>query len=312
MSRLTPDSRRLAGRRGLTLPELLVAILLLSIVGTGLTRVIMKQQQYYKDATLSAGAKRELRLGATALPSELRSISSSGGDILTMTESEMLMRAYIGSSIICEKPAADEIWVPPINLTHHKLTSFIVRPQVGDSVFLFNENNLKGAQDDQWEVRGIIATDSDPGHCIGAPFTDVAQDASERRIWFKLHAAVPDSVKVGAVVRFSRPVKYKIYQEASGKWYLGLQEHLAGSWGSYSPLAGPYSPFASGDNGTTGLQFRYFDSLGVRVTNMANNKDVSRVDVFLRTDAGVAAITERHGNTLRDSVLMRVAIRNFK
>ena len=312
MSRLTSDSRRMAGRRGLTLPELLVAILLLAIVGTGLTRVIMKQQQFYKDATLSAGAKRELRLGASVLPSELRSISSSGGDILTMTESEMLMRAYIGSSIICEKPAADEIWVPPINLTHHKLTSFIVRPQVGDSVFLFNENNLKGAEDDQWVVRGIIDTDSDPSHCIGAPYTDVALDASERRIWFRLDAAVPDSVKVGAVVRFSRPVKYKIYQEASGNWYLGLQEHLAGSWGTESPLAGPYRPFASGDNGTTGLQFRYYDSLGVRVTNMANQTAVSRVDVFLRTDAGVSAITERHGNTLRDSVLMRVAIRNFK
>jgi hypothetical protein len=229
-----------------------------------------------------------------------------------MSESEMLMRAYIGSSIICEQPAMDEIWVPPINLTHHKLTSFIVRPQIGDSVFLFNENNLKGAQDDQWEVRGIIATDSDPGHCIGAPFTDVALDASARRIWFKLDAAVPDSVKVGAVVRFSRPVKYKIYQEASGSWYLGLQEHLAGSWGSYSPMAGPYRPFASGDNGTTGLQFRYYDSLGVRVTNMANQTAVSRVDVFLRTDAGVSAIKERNGNTLRDSVLMRVAIRNFK
>jgi hypothetical protein len=60
------------------------------------------------------------------------------------------------------------------------------------------------------------------------------------------------------------------------------------------------------------LQFRYYDSLGVRVNNMANQKDVARVDVFLRTNAGASAITERKGNALQDSVLMRVAIRNFK
>jgi hypothetical protein len=45
---------------------------------------------------------------------------------------------------------------------------------------------------------------------------------------------------------------------------------------------------------------------------MANRNDVARVDVFLRTDAGASAITERKGSALRDSVLMRIAIRNFK
>ena len=314
MSRLMSTSRRMAGRRGLTLVELMVAILLLAIVGGGIMRVMVKQQQYYTDATRTAGAKRELRLGASVLPAELRSISSSGGDIMTMSESEMLTHAYIGSSIICKKGGAgnDEIWVPPLNLAHHTLTSFVVRPQVGDTVFLFNENLLKGAQDDQWEVRSIAALDTDAGDCLGPPYTDLVQDAPKKRFWFRLNAALPDSVKVGAVVRFSRPVRYKIYQEASGNWYLGLQEHVGGSWGTASPLAGPYRPFAAGDNATSGLQFRYYDSLGVRVTNMALTKTVSRVDVFLRTNAGIAAIKERNGNALRDSVLMRVAIRNFK
>jgi hypothetical protein len=76
-------------------------------------------------------------------------------------------------------------------------------------------------------------------------------------------------------------------------------------------LAGPYKAFASGDNSGSGLQFRYYDSLGVRVTNMANRSDVARVDVYMRTDAGAAATTGRT-KTLQDSVLMRVAIRNFK
>ena len=302
-------------RAGLTLPELLIAILLLAIVGGGITRVMIKQQQSYKDLSLSSMAKRELRLGATVLPTELRSVSSSGGDILTMDENEMLMNNYIGSGVICQKNAvtnADGFWIPPTNLVNHQLTSLVTRPQAGDTVFLFNENDLKGSQDDQWEKRVIVSTDLDPGACLGPPYTDAVLDAGKRRIFFKLNAAVPDSVKVGAVVRFTRPIEYSIYKETSGKWYLGLREYVSGAWGSYAPVAGPYADYQSGDNNPSGLQFRYYDSLGVRITNMANKKDVARVDVYMRTNQGKAAVTERKGNFLQDSILMRVALRNFK
>jgi hypothetical protein len=231
-----------------------------------------------------------------------------------MAENELTMRAYIGSSIICARTATDEIWIPPTNLAKHTLTTFVSSPQVGDTVFVYNENTLKGSEDDQWEKYGIIATSNSNAACAGAPYTDAVLDppATKNRIRYQLDGNLPVEVLVGAVVRFSRPVKYKIYQEASGLWYLGLQEYSGGSWGTTSPMAGPYRPWASGDNGTTGLQLRFYDSLGVRITNMANRTQVSRADVFLRTNAGVSAITERHGNTLRDSVLMRVAIRNFK
>lgn len=309
MPRLTATGER----RGLTLAELLIAIILLAIIGAALTRVLVKQQQYYKDASATSYAKRELRLGATVLPSELRSISTSGGDVLTMSESEIAMRSYIGSSIICAR-TTNQIWVPPTNLARHTLTSYVSQPGVGDTVFIYNENILRGSEDDLWEMRTITDTDLSTTACPGAPYTDAALDppATKPRRRFTLSANLPDSVKVGAVVRFTRPVRYKIYQETSGNWYLGLQQYSSGSWGSASPLAGPYRAFQSGDANPSGLQFRYYDSLGVRITNMALRTSVSRVDVFLRTNAGVSAIRERNGNSLRDSVLMRVAIRNFK
>lgn len=311
MPRLMRASR---ARRGLTLPELLIAIVMLAIVGGGVTRVLIKQNQFYRDASATAGAKRELRLGATVLPSELRSISSSGGDILSMSESELRMRSYIGSSIICARTATDEIWLPPTNLARHTLTTLISRPDIGDTVFVYNENIKKGSEDDLWEMRTIIAKDMSATACTGAPYTDPLLDlpATKPRYQYKLDAALPDSVKVGAVIRFTRPVRYRIYQETSGAWYLGVDQYASGSWSAPAPLAGPFRPFAGSDNGSSGLQFRFYDSLGVRITNMANKLDVARVDVFLRTDAGTSAITERKGNALRDSVLMRVAIRNFK
>jgi hypothetical protein len=181
-------------------------------------------------------------------------------------------------------------------------------------VFIYNENILKGSEDDLWEMRTIVAKDMSTSACPGAPYTDPTLDppASKPRYKYTVDAALPDSVKVGSVVRFSRPVRYRIYQETSGAWYLGIDEYSGGSWSNPAPLAGPFRPFAGSDDPTSGLQFRYYDSLGVRITNMANKTQVARVDVFLRTNAGVSAITERKGNALKDSVLMRVAIRNFK
>jgi prepilin-type N-terminal cleavage/methylation domain-containing protein len=303
-------------RPGLTLPELLVAMLLLAIVGGGITRVMMKQQQFYKDARRSASAKRELRLGATVLPAELRSISSSGGDILEMNEGEVTMRAYTGTSVVCAiSGGRDDIWIPPTNLAKHTLTTFIsstAKPQDGDTIFIFNEGAKTGAEDDTWIQRKITGADYAASDCNGAPYTDPVLDATKKRTRYHLDAVLPAEVTVGAVVRFTRPVAYRIYQEASGAWYLGIEEYLNGSWEPPAPLAGPFRAFATGDGAQSGLQFRFYDSLGVRITNMANRSQVARLDVFLRTMAGRSAISERKGADLQDSVLLRVALRNFK
>jgi hypothetical protein len=313
MPRLIPA---LKARRGLTLPELLVAFILLAIVGGGLTRVMIKQQQFYRDARATAGAKRELRLGASLLPFEVRSVSSSGGDILTMSEGELTMRAYTGTSVICAiSGTRDDIWIPPTNLANHTLTTYISssnKPAVGDTIFIFNEGSKIGSQDDSWLQRVITGADYAASDCNGAPFTDPVLDATKKRTRYHLDAVLPAEVTIGAVVRFTRPVNYSIYQEASGSWYLGIKEYIGGSWGTSSPLAGPYRAFASGDASQSGLQFRFYDSLGVRITNMLETNRVARMDVFLRTNAGRSAITERNGAALQDSVLMRVALRNFK
>lgn len=311
--RSRPMTRR---RRGVTLPELLVAMFLLSVIGASLIRVFAKQQQAYKDLTLTAAAKRELRLGATVLPAELRSISSSGGDIVSMSESEMEIRAFIGTSIVCHRtwPNTKSIYIPPENLANHRLTTFLSRPVKGDLVFLYDDSLSKGSQDDYWAKLTVDAQPSnDPAVCVGPPYTDAVLDAGKNRARLILSDTLPDSVRLGAAVRFARPVRYKIYQEASGNWYLGMQESLTGAWQAIEPLAGPYRPFtAAGDGVPNGLQFRYYDTLGVRITDLTKTKDVGRVDVFLRTNAGTSAITERKGAALQDSVVMRIAIRNSK
>jgi len=302
----------LRARRGVTLPELLVAMLLLAIVGGAMTRVIVKQAQYYKDLNRSAGARRELRLGATVLPAEIRSISTAGGDIISMSESQIVMRAMIGSSIICARNL-NTIIVPPANLAHHKLTSFVSTPGVGDTLFLFDEGDDAGAVDDSWQQLGVIGAATSLAGCPGAPYTDPVLDppASKPRLVYLLEANLKDSVKVGAVVRFSRAVRYQIASKVTGT-YLSMVEYRNGAWDPPEMIAGPFRPYLAGDGNPSGIQFRYFDTLGVRITDFTKVKDVGRIDVRLRTNAGTAAMSERLGSDLRDSVVMRVAIRNSK
>jgi len=300
-------------RRGLTLVELLVTMILLSIVGSALTRVLVKQQQAYRDASRTAEARRELQMAATMMPAEIRSISTAGGDIIDMSESQITMRGYVGTGVLCDRTSAgDRFWLPPENLSHGTLTSFASPPMIGDTIFLFNDGNDRGAVDDVWEKRVVSNIGPATMHCLGAPYTDPALDpvSSKPRLRIHVTVALPDSVKPGSVVRFTRPMRYLLYQVGSGAWYLGVKQYYGGTWNEPDPLAGPFRPFVSGDGNPSGLQFRFYDTLGTRITDMTQTKSVARIDLYLRTNAGTAAVTERNGNLLRDSVLMRIGIRN--
>lgn len=296
---------------GFTLAEVLIVLMILSIVGTAIFKVLLKQQQSYRDTTRQVDMQREIRLTGSFLPGELRSTSSAGGDIINMAEDRVEFLANTGSSVICNK-VGTTIYLPPLNGAGITKTNWYTQPVVGDSVFLFNDGLDAGTIDDSWERSRISVVGSSSGWCTGAPFTHSSLDAGKLRYGVTLTTAIPDSVKVGNVVRFARPVRYQLYSASSGKWYVGLQENINGTWTTMEPVGGPFRPFAAGDASPSGLQFRYFDSLGVRLTSTAQAKDVSRVDVYLRTNAGVSALTERQGNDLRDSVMMRIAVRNFK
>ena len=296
---------------GFTLSEVLIVLMIMGIVGTAVFKVLLKQQQAYRDTSRQVDMQREIRLTGSFLPGELRSTSSAGGDIINMAEDRVEFLANTGSSVICNK-VGTTIYLPPLNGSGIIKTNWYTQPVVGDSVFLFDDGLDAGTIDDSWKRSRIGAVASNAGWCTGAPFTDASLDAGKLRYGITLTTTIPDSVKVGNVVRFARPVRYQLYSVSSGKWYVGLQENINGTWTTLEPVGGPFAPFAAGDASPSGLQFRYFDSLGVRLNSVAQAKDVSRVDVYLRTNAGVSALSERQGNALRDSVMMRIAVRNFK
>jgi prepilin-type N-terminal cleavage/methylation domain-containing protein len=311
---------RAGGRRrsGVTLVELLVVLTILGIVGAALVRTFSKQQQVYKDSANTATMRRELRLGGMMLPQDVRSISSAGGDVLEMTEQRFAFLGTYGSAVICDR-TANTFDVMPTNLARHTMTTWISRPTPGDTVFAYNDSLLAGAEDDAWQKLSITAFDQNTTTCPGAPFADPALDPPGTKPRFRTTIVsstggnIADSVRVGAVARFTRPMRYELLQSSgSGAWYLNYSEYTNGAWTSPTPISGPYRPFVAGDGNPSGLQFRYFDSTGTRLTGIAQKLRLSRLDVFLRAEGGTSAVTERKGALMTDSTIFRIALRNFK
>ena len=313
-----------ARRAGFTLVEVLIVLTILGIVGASLMTMITRQQRFYRDTSASLVVRRELRGGASLLPTEMRAIARRGtradnpnveGDILSMNATAIVFRATFGSSIICEKPAGDftTFSVPPTGLAHHTLTSWYETPGPGDQVAIFNEGPLPGAEDDDWVYATIDAVTESATACSPSPYMDPILDppATKRRYTITVTpatwvgAALPAAIQTGAVVRFLRDTRYHLYQPSgSTRWFLGYQQRVNGAWTNSAAVAGPFEESAA-----NGLRFQYYDTTGAATIATAA---VSRVDVLLKGKADFASTAERRGTPFADSLMFRIGIRNFK
>ena len=78
--RRRPQPRR---RSGLTLIELMVVAVLLSIIGAMLTALLVRQQRFHRAVTSVTDSRARMRDIATILPTDLRSVSTVDGDLIT-------------------------------------------------------------------------------------------------------------------------------------------------------------------------------------------------------------------------------------
>lgn len=300
---LNPDARR-----GFSLTEIMVALVLLGIVATGIMTVIMRQQQFYRSATEVIDTRQQIRQASNVVPVDLRGVSSVGGDILGMSDSSLMVRGNIGSAIICSH-TANTITVPPLNLANSKyFTTFLTRPQVHDAILVFDDVG-PGTADDIWGVYYISGIDSTLAGC--GSFTDPAADAAKYRYVYTLTANLTSTVIDGAPLRYARIVKYSIYKSsADNLWWMGYRECRGDGTGcsAVQPVSGPYRPYVANDTVNSGLSLVYRDSTGAK-TNIGAN--VARVEMFVhgQTQSSVAL----GGGKLapyRDYVKVTIALRN--
>jgi prepilin-type N-terminal cleavage/methylation domain-containing protein len=321
-------------RRGMTLIEIMISLVLLGIVGGTIMRVIMRQQRFYQGVNQIMAQRGELRNATSVLPIELRSLSSIGADILVASDSSIVFMQNVGTAIVCELVGdGKQVALPPENLDNKQLlTSFYGygEPQKGYSVYIYNDSSVLGNEDDTWQKLTLEEVHIDASRCLPGPgsFTRVA-DLGKRRAVLELSSTAPNDpvtlgplsqyIGVGAPVRIMRKVKYKLYQASDSKWYLGFApyDYTTGDFAEMSPVSGPYDAYVSGSGAASGFGFRYYNVDDVEIASGGDStarSAIARVDLIARarTSSNVRTAGVQGGATqqYKDSLAVSVMLRN--
>lgn len=292
-------------RAGYTLVELIIAVTILGIMGSMVAQLMMSQQRFFQRMSEQTSVRRELRTAIGTLPTELRGLSTAGGDVSAFGASSLTFRSTIGTSFVCERVSSTTIDVPPVNSAHMSTSNWVTTPAVGDTVFALRHDSA-GVSGDFWSVHRITGVSASAGFCVSSPYLDPVQDAGKARYRFTVTPALPDSVVAGGALRFTRSARYELAQQSSGRWYLQRQELQGGVWSTPVVLSGPYVAPAAG--GAGGFALAYFDSTGTAVAAGGDARRIARIDVALRT-IGQSGSDVRAGAVV-DSVRLSVAMRN--
>ncbi|MEO7648140.1 MAG: prepilin-type N-terminal cleavage/methylation domain-containing protein [Gemmatimonadaceae bacterium] len=296
-------TRSRAARSGFSLVELIVILALSTIVMGGLTSVLVRQQRFYRGTADLIETRSQIRQAAGIIPSDLRGVSTIGGDILAISDTSMIFWATIGQAVACTAtPGAVTIDIPPLKLANNNtLASFTMTPGLGDTVWVYHDGLTEAASDDQWKAYGIA----------GPPVTSVlpclqltgAADATAARYSFPLSAALGANLSIGTPLRFVRRTRYTLYKAQDNSWYLGYCS--PDCIGNPQPIAGPFLPAGGG---TAGVSFSYQNAAGAITAVPA---DVAQVSIVVRgRTQGVVDMGGYKNTYVGDSLRFSVAIRN--
>lgn len=292
-------------RHGFSLVELIVILALSAIIMGGLTSVLVRQQRFYRGTADLVETRSQIRQAAGIIPSDLRGVSTVGGDIIEITDTSMVFRATIGQAVACVI-VGSAIVIPPVTLQNgNTLASFALSPAAGDTVFVYDDGATEAAGDDEWEAYGLASSaDTTTLTSTACDALTGAGDAGTRRSTFTLTGTPDATIQIGAPMRFVRRTRYTLYKAADGAWYLGYcAPDCAG--GTPQPIAGPFLP---GGGGTSGVAFSYQNGAGA-VTTIPDS--VAQVGIVVRGQTkGVVDMGGYKNTYVGDSLRFSVAIRN--
>ncbi|HJU90951.1 MAG TPA: prepilin-type N-terminal cleavage/methylation domain-containing protein [Gemmatimonadaceae bacterium] len=296
----------LKNRRGLTLIEVMIAMVLLGLVLTGLTTVIMQQQRFYGGTAEVLETRANVRQVADILPSELRAVSPADSDIYAMSATSIDYRASTGSSVVCTMNGPrTQLTIPPTTTASLNGTSAWLSPPLnGDSLLVYDQGPTQASADDSWTVHVLTA---DPAAGICLPFT---ANAAEAALGYTLNVtpALSLNVQVGASIRFFRRARFELFNGADGQGYLGYSDCIPSrlpACSAVQPVSGPYLPLGGAPEG---LSLSYFTTANA-VT--ADPTQVARIDVVVRSRTrGEVRIAGYPSGRYTDSLTFSIAARN--
>jgi prepilin-type N-terminal cleavage/methylation domain-containing protein len=277
--------------RGFALAELLVATVVASIVLAGVGTALLEAQRFYRAQGEVLDVQKNIRVVAQVLSAELRGLDATDGDIVAMSDTAITLKAPRVFSVVCAAPDVPR----GLLVVRNSLTSgFRAADPARDSLLVFRDGNPAIAADDSWLRASLSATgsaaceDAAPGSRLAVG--SVAGGLSQL-----------DGVGSGSPVRAFEVVRYRLYADGDGAWWLGTQSHTGGSWSVTSPVAGPL-------RARDGLAFAYADAAGGSVS-VPSAVRLVRIVVRGRGSAAIRTLG-RPRAVYQDSTVLSVFLRN--
>ena len=275
----------MTSRRGFTLVELLIVMVMLTFIGAALTRILVNSMRVSAGQMVQADMQSNVRTGGLVLPLELREVgfdSNTTSNVLTsdleeINASYVQFRAGRGFGTTCGTPSMTEFRI-------RKPAYGMRPPAVTDGFMLYVENDPNQGADDQWVPLVVTAINAD-GLCDAGPdsayiLTTVAPEVTPGGA-----KVTPANVFVGGPIRFYEVMRFGSFVDTDGLTYVGARSISAGE-AAYRAVAGPIQA------GATGLQFLYY------------NKAATAVDPASTLPINVRSIEVRITGTTRNSTTL--------
>lgn len=276
-------------RRGLTLVELIVAIVLSVIVMGAATSSLLRQQRTHLTIRSVSDADRQLAASMLVIAAQLSTLDRAAQDVTPgeARDTALQFRASLGASISC--PSSRGSTILAADLDSVALGGFATPPAAGDSLWWYGDSTWNGA-----EVTAVASV-----------ATSCAASGSAQSL--KLTLRANDTIPGNAPLRVTRPTRYALYKSGDGTWQLGVREWnpTTSNFAPPQPAVGPLL-LASG---TRQSGFRYFDENGSELPASSTPADVRRVS-RIRFVAHSRLSTQERGQDSVRSDSIEVALLN--
>lgn len=274
----------MTSRRGFTLVEALLAVVLLAIVGQSILRLLTVSQRLFRAQSERAALQATVRAGTSLLPAELRELGP--GDILALAPDQIVYRAMRSAGVACAVTAGT------VHLRRELLYGYRSIAAARDSLLLFVEHDPSTGADDAWEILPIS----------GPPVAGVCPDSGAAIVVpTTVPAATIGAVVLDAPIRTFELMQARLYQ-SGGQYWLGSRS-VSGGESQVQPVIGPLAP--------DGIRFRYLDSGGVPTSLPAA---VRLIGLTVRgvSDRAIVTPTAQGPVMVADSLSADIELRNVQ
>jgi len=278
-------------RRGFTLVEVLLALVIMGVVTGALYRLLNTNQRLALAQAEQVSLQSNVRTGSLIVPSELRELNTwQGGtadrnDVSVAQPNNITYRAGRGMGFLCQGAAAG---ATQLILRQSNWTGVRPPDAVRDDLHIFIDGDPYDDNDDGWSQLNLTAVA--PGNACGGALS-----------WALAVPAIPAAVPANTPVRLYEVMQLKLYADPAGEWWLGAQSALDLA---PVPVLGPLT--------ANGFQLQYLDSTGVATADLTAINSV-RLTVRGLTDApvrtGGQAPVARNQEALVTQVLLRNSVR---